>query len=151
MKKLMLFIVIASFCFSCAQNPQKKAEEGVKNYLKENLNDWDSYENVSFSNFVVINPNAEVKDSIPDSLNIEVEIDTTSISLETTDEELDRKSKELDDKLNKLLELNKIIAKRTEQQTAYSITHKYRAKNKLGAIILDEQKYILDKNFKVIK
>lgn len=145
----MLFIVIASFCFSCAQNPQKKAEEGVKNYLKENLNDWDSYENVSFSNFVVINPNAEVKDSIPDSLNIEV--DTTSINPDMTLEDMEKSFAKHNEFLRKSKQLEALIEKRIEQKTAYSITHKYRAKNKLSAIILDEQTYILDKNFKVIK
>lgn len=149
MKKLMLFFVIASLCLSCAQSPQKKAEEGVTNFLKENLNDWKSYENVSFSNFVVINPNAEIKDSIPDSLNIE--IDTTSFNPDMTLADMEKFEAKHNEFLRKSEQLDKIIAKRIEQKTAYSITHKYRAKNKLGAIILDEQTYILDKNFKVIK
>jgi hypothetical protein len=149
MKKLMLFFVIASLCFSCGQSPQKKAEEGVKNYLKENLNDWDSYENVSFSNFVVINPNAEIKDSIPDSLNIEV--DTTSINPDMSLEDMEKSFAKHNEFLRKSKQLEALIEKRIEQKTAYSITHKYRAKNKLGAIILDEQTYILDKYFKVIK
>ena len=48
MKKLLLFSVCMAILCSCNSN-QKKAERLVKQYMKENLDDYKSYEPIKFS------------------------------------------------------------------------------------------------------
>lgn len=48
MKKLLLFSVCMAILCSCSSN-QKKAERLVKQYMKENLDDYKSYEPIKFS------------------------------------------------------------------------------------------------------
>ncbi len=49
MKRFKLLLIVTFFIASCTITPQQKAEKAVKNYLKENLKDWKSYEGLSFS------------------------------------------------------------------------------------------------------
>lgn len=49
MKRLICILSVVILLCSCQKSNEDKAKEIVKQHLKENLNDWNSYEPISFS------------------------------------------------------------------------------------------------------
>jgi hypothetical protein len=46
--KNLFFIIVVFTTIGCSVTPEKKAQKIIKEYLKENLDNWNSYESVSF-------------------------------------------------------------------------------------------------------
>jgi len=161
MKKLLFLIPF--FVLSCSNSPESKAKDNVKKFMLSKLDDPKSYESVSFGKIdSVFSPFNESKEGI---------------ELQHKEDELSERVMQLSDKIEKtesISELDKIIEENKElskQRTAisdtilnkstsykgnfcgYKIKHSYRAKNKMGALVLDSCIIELDKesNVKFIK
>ena len=162
MKKSILFFVFLSAIFaSCSKTPEQKAQQSVKDYLQKNLNDAKSYESVNFGKVdSVFSSFDESKEGIELKLKENmlservVELSNRIDVAESTSElnKIIEENKELTQKRKDLVDtiFNKSI-KYKGTLCGYKINHKYRAKNKMGAVVLDENCFIMDKNFVVIK
>ncbi|MDH6308105.1 hypothetical protein M2451_002624 [Dysgonomonas sp. PFB1-18] len=178
--KISAFFLLATLAFiGCSKSPQQKAEELVKNYLKENLHDPQSYESVVFSKIDTIWDYQENKIEALEyggKTLIEKYQDTLLISnalmaLEANDMETYKsltsnigiQEKERISTLNqedkseyyktadsirqilKHFEMEKEnIKKAPPIMDGFSIEHKYRAKNAMGAKVLNEATFMID-------
>lgn len=159
MKKIIsLSLVILTFVFISCTSREKKAQKLIQDYLAANLNDASSYEAVEFSKFdSLFSPyfnTAEGKDlwekagitgtfhKRAHELKIAViyENDPEKISLyEDSIKIYEQLGDEYETKYNE---------KEKEYKGDFiglSMTHKYRAKNKLGAFVLKSHTFDFDK------
>lgn len=162
MKKLILLLFVLGL-FSCTKNPEDLAKENVEKFMKAKLDDPKSYESVKFSKM--------------DSLFTSFDESKDGIELKYQEDKLSEKSTELSNRIgvtesiseiNKILEENKkltktrndlidtFFAKSLKYKGAfcgYKIKHSFRAKNKMGALVLDSCCIVLDTliNVKYIK
>ncbi|MFZ4414579.1 MAG: hypothetical protein ACOYOV_15960 [Bacteroidales bacterium] len=159
MKKItLLFItIIAIFFVSCAKSPEDKAKAAIKEYLQKHLNDAKSYESVEFGK--LINDSTEYEDSY----NAKILMKQHIYALEAYNKDLDNGLEDRDnakvyleqanidkaeaDRLEKKIEKDK---KEFKRELCYIISHKYRAKNKLGALILQTSFFTLSEKFEII-
>jgi len=108
---------------SCSNSPTDKAQSSVKDYLKDNLKNPESYEPTSFS-----------------------KIDTFSIDYDKDKKEIEeslKDNKELRDKY--LAELKKSL------ETPYSIKHDYSVVNSDKDKVQMSVRFTLDKELKVVE
>jgi hypothetical protein len=152
MKKSILFFVFLSAIFaSCSKTPEQKAQQSVKDYLQKNLNDAKSYESVEFSNFRSDSTSYydTAKDDVFDSIRSKYESDSLfrdiNVDYQNTFIETKKRYEAAE------IQHNSNVSKFKPEFKGYIINHKYRAKNKMGAVVLDENCFIMDKNFVVIK
>jgi len=125
MKKLyfILLTVTTVYMTSCSNSPTDKAQSSVKDYLKDNLKNPESYEPTSFS-----------------------KIDTFSIDYDKDKKEIEeslKDNKELRDKY--LAELKKSL------ETPYSIKHDYSVVNSDKDKVQMSVRFTLDKELKVVE
>jgi hypothetical protein len=123
---LIITAILLVFTSSCSKTDEEKAKNSVKNYLENNLNDASSYESVVFEKFK----------KIPDINFSQVK---KQVENKYTKEILQNRFKEFNN-----------VSNLKESDLHYEILHKYRANNSLGAKILEESYFILDKNFNVL-
>jgi len=116
MKRLFILIATIAILYSCGDNNQRKAEKLITNYLKEHLDDWDSYEPVEFSELM---PHTQ-------KLDVKTEIDLLK----------DRQERYPNDGINYARKIDSLtmIYNTADSVTVcyYLITHTYRAANKFG-------------------
>jgi hypothetical protein len=161
MKKIILGLVLSVVLCSCTKSPEEQAKSNISEYLKKNMDDPSSYESVEFGKL--------------DTLHTSFSESKEGIELETKDSKLGDRVTELSNKLDlpdltlndikniqkeneqitkDRLAINDIIAKKTltykGSVNGYSMTHKFRGKNKLGAKILNEINFLLDTKLVVL-
>jgi hypothetical protein len=138
--KRILFLFFAVFALmACSQKtPQQKAEAAVKQYLQKNMDDPSSYEPVEFGKLDSAYSTLE-----DDSAYIAMNAEIAGIYPETI--------ADINKKTALQNNLTKYISSYKNKWTGYTITHKARAKNKLGALVMENLKFTLDKNFNVKK
>jgi hypothetical protein len=160
MKKIILVLVVALALFSCSKSPEKETQGNIVEYLKANMDDPSSYENVSFGKLDTLHSTyLESKEGIQLKIKEEKlaskmqllsdEIDNTESipRLNEIQKESDKITKERKD-ISDILEKKSIGYKGAV--TGFSMTHKFRGKNKLGAVILTEKRFLLDTKFNVL-
>lgn len=147
MKKLLIVLFSIFILISCSKSPEKQAKENVEKYIKAKLDDPKSYESVNFgkldSTFSLFDESKE------------------GIELQQQDEKYSQRMSELSaeidiadniSELDKIIEETKIISQKRKDLTdtifsrsiaysgkfcGYKIKHSFRAKNKMGALVLD--------------
>lgn len=144
--------------FSCT-NPENQAKENVEKYMKAKLDDPKSYESVSFGKLdSVFSPFDESKEGIELNLKedklsereaeLSAKVDVTESISEL--EKIIKESKEITQKRSDLIDT--IIDKSLKYKgtfCGYEITHSFRAKNKMGALVLDSCTVDLDTKMNV--
>jgi hypothetical protein len=148
MKKLInlgLLVVFSTIIVSCT-SPEKKAQKAIKDYLQANLNDAKSYESVEFGK--LITDSTEFYAPLYDYAIEESAYKSDSLLYDEFHDNSDKaKMLESENQLNeKKKEFEKAKAN-FKSELIYKMSHKYRAKNKLGAVILEENTFIIDKDF----
>ena len=161
MKKLFFSLILAGMLCACGNSPEKQAENRIKQYLKENLNDPSSYESISFGTLdstfssVYDDPafkelsekNQAYRDSSHKasiaSIYAKSRKETQEINLKR--DEYDAIVKELEQKRDEIRVSHK------GDFYGWSMTHKYRAKNGVGALGIDVQTFYLDKELTTIR
>jgi disulfide oxidoreductase YuzD len=161
MRKLLFFVVLSFICVSCSKTPEQKAKQAVKDYLQKNLNDAKSYESVEFGK---VDSVFSSFDESKEGVELKLKEDVLSKRVVELSNRID--VAENNSELKKIIEENKELTQKRKDLvdtifyksikykgtfSGYKINHKYRAKNKMGAMVLTEDCFILDKNFAVTK
>lgn len=157
MKRITIIItVVAAMVFSCT-SPEKKAQKLIKQYLMESLDDQKSYESVNFGSLDSVIEEELTKEyydigvkysicmtlldrslyTINDSIKCASYIDSIGLKVDIDSAEL---YKEL---LIKMAEEGKEFVM---EFIGLSMKHKFRAKNKMNATILNEIVFYFDKD-----
>jgi hypothetical protein len=150
MKKIILLVCAITALCSCGgsgnQN-EKKVREVVEAKLKTEMNDWSSYEFVS----------AEAIDTIKyiDNINYRKEYFQKSIENNkgASNYGLDYSSSITKDSII-LIGIDSIqnaMGDKVNEDVAYLYKYKFRGKNKLGAVILDEYLIYISPNWEIIQ
>jgi len=141
---LFFVFTLISLIVSCDQSPKRKAETSIKKYLTEHMHDPRSYEPVSFekidSNFSSFSDTERYKQL--DQLYKASRFNTNSAV------PLEKRMAEMDS-LRNLIEKERSAFKGKFE--GFTIVHNFRAKNKMGALILTSQEFKLDPQFKITK
>ena len=150
MKKIILLICAIITLYSCGgsvnQN-EKKAREVVEAKLKTEMNVWSSYVFVS----------AEVIDTIKyiDNINFRKKHFKSRIDMEsqlyekTSDEFYNIKKDSII--LAGIDSIQNLMGDKVNEDVAYLYNYKFRGKNKLGAVVLDEYIIYISPNWEVIQ
>jgi hypothetical protein len=144
MKKL-LFIIAAALLFSCS-SPEKKAQNLIKKYLKENINDAKSYESVLFSKLdSVFSYYWELPEYKNNKHHFDIYINlaehAVSLDLKIANEYLDS--------AKSYQEKNRIIQENFQSEfIGWKMSHKFRSKNENGALFLENENFYFDVEFK---
>jgi hypothetical protein len=141
MRKSIAILTLAIVAFSCSQ--KKTLESRVKQYMKDtvvaNFNDPSSYQFVSMA-----------IDTMSEKKSYEIELQWKGEYLENDKHRLDSVLKEKDDIMAGILrdriaadqkELDSLKANPIKDRQWYLINVKCRAKNKMGALILNNMKF----------
>lgn len=149
MKSLLLICTIAMFC-SCKNEPtiQAKTEKYIKDSLLSNFNDPQSFQLVSVDTHSItshMSAKYDIKSTMSDIDKIKSKIESNKTIFANPDKADLASLKSLDSSNKEVLA---IFDKRLKESNAQllaadtvdhvNITVKYRAKNKMGALILDE-------------
>lgn len=141
MKKLILFSLVATFLVSCSQEQKMKSE--IKEYVNTNFNDPKSYDPVEFKVIETVSSYSYAQNKIEEhKKNIEI---NQKAYLKDPNEAY----KTLIDMDKLQIEIYKDSFKSKEPR-CYIATHKYRARNAMGALILEEKAFLFDKNYKLV-
>lgn len=144
---LVCTIVALCSCGSTGNSNEKKVREVVEAKLKAEMNDWSSYEFVSL----------EVVDTIKyiDNINFRKEyfksnIDRNKEMYEKTNNELysTRKDSII---LAGIDSIQNLMGDKVNEDAAYLYDYKFRGKNKLGAVVLDEYLIYISPDWEVIQ
>ena len=139
MKKTTVLLILCVLFTACNTN-QQKAEKLVKKYLNENLVDIDSYQNIemgdvqkiSWVDLYVIEQVKELKTMKKEGIPIDNALNQQAENIENLRENLAKNN----------INPDSIIA--------YSLEHKYRAKNSLGGYVINHVKYTFDNKLETI-
>lgn len=150
MKKIILLICTITALCSCGEagnQNEKKVREVVEEKLKTEMNDWSSYEFVSL----------EVLDTIKyiDNINFRKEYFKSNIDMkrpmyEKTNDELYSIKKD-SIILAGIDSIQNLMGDKINEDVAYLYNYKFRGKNKLGAVILEEYLIYISPNWEVIQ
>lgn len=147
MKKIILLICAITAICSCGgsdnQN-EKKVREVVEAKLKTEMNDWSSYEFVSL----------EVLDTIKyiDNINFRKKYFKESIKREKDSPINFSNSIERDSLiLIGIDSIQNLMGDKVNEDAAYLYKYKFRGKNKLGAVILEEYLIYISPNWEIIQ
>lgn len=147
MKKIILLIcAIVTLC-SCEKSNEEKVREVVEEKLKAEMNDWSSYEFVSL----------EILDTIKyiDNINFRKKYFKSCIDMnkqlhgKTSDEFYNIKKDSVI--LAGIDSIQNLMGDKVNEDVAYLYNYKFRGKNKLGAIVLDEYLIYISPNREVIQ
>jgi hypothetical protein len=128
MKYLIVALIV--LFFSCKHSNEERAKSAVKEFIKQNVNDPSSYQPGEFS----IEP---VTVEIPEHKR---QLDSL-IKLMASGKITPRELSEQDSILSKKYE-DKMLS-------GWNITHAYRTKNKLGALVGEEADFFVDREYHV--
>ena len=158
--RTILAITLSILVFSCQpESNQKKAEKAVTEHLKTVLNDPKSYEPVKFDS--LRNDSTKIEEDkeyrladngyrlykkLLDNLNDESKFSTNSDDLKVNIEFM---KKYLDSMKVFNSRIDSISRSFKPQFIGYSLHHSYRAKNKLNALVLEDNTFYLDSLIKV--
>jgi hypothetical protein len=164
MKKLILIYLMAILC-SCQFTKQQKAEKLIKDYMKQHLNDYNSYQVVNtekpdtaYKDYLVDDSTGKSLFSlllaqkglvnIDDSLltaYLDKPLDLQSDSYITMSEKRLKKNQQTLEKLVNQIKQFKDSYKK--QFKGWSVKQSYRAKNGFGALRLETTLFIIDSAF----
>jgi hypothetical protein len=156
MKKLVLAVSASIILFSCSKSLDKQAQSNIAEYLKTNMDDPSSYESIEFGKLDTLHSSfSDTKEGIKlnmeedklkqqsDDLSNKLDLPDLTMkdlkSIDSENEKITNRRKEI----NNIL-MDKVLTYKGEVN-GYSMTHKFRGKNKLGAIILNEMRFNFDK------
>ncbi|QEC80294.1 hypothetical protein [Mucilaginibacter ginsenosidivorax] len=156
--KLITIFLVSVALASCTQSNEQKAQTLTKKYLDSTLNDAKSYEAVKFSKLDTLTESIDensqyrnyeqVKDSlktIADSLHNAILGAIVSSPSDTAN--LKHKADSIYSKQEKNLEDEKaFIEKFKGKPIGWVISHTYRAKNAMGAVVLSTNLFRFDQN-----
>jgi hypothetical protein len=158
---LVLLMLVNSVCSSqgAAQTKEQKAKAGILKYVKANFNDPSSYQVVESSKLFTetsVFTEEEEQKFATDSILLEMSLQFAKNEFANT--QSDTSQSKLRSMLTKYDEgLAAIAMKKMEIEwnrkpiiTGYNITHKYRARNAFGALVLMSSKYYLNTKFEVV-
>lgn len=164
-----LFLAIGVCIVACTKSPQQMAERSVTDYLKDNVNDPSSYQSISFaaidsvysSSYYTHQHNA-LSDSIDNIFFVQSLIIDNMQSLPKNpsifyggygmlvmneyQETLDSFYKVID---TYRLAQDSIHKAYKPSHMGYSIAHRYRTKNESGALVLIQDTFSMDMNYKI--
>lgn len=126
MKKTAIITFIILILVAC-NTDQKKAEKLVKQYLKENLKDADSYKNIEMG---------DVKPLTWRGLFVQEDVKKVK------NKELP--ALEFEERLKSFLNNMKEQNMNPDSIIAYTMEHKYRAKNSFGGYVISNVQYMFD-------
>ena len=141
MKKILLLSVLAVMLCACSQ--QHKAEKMVKKYLKENLDDFKSYDPISFSDLQPI----YLKDKLGEVLHTLKDFKDTSFDETRISEDSMFYATVCHDIDSVQLIYDQAIS---SEIYGWKIEHSYRASNKLGATEKYTEVFEFDKDMSEI-
>ncbi|NGM63514.1 hypothetical protein G5B30_16515 [Sphingobacterium sp. SGG-5] len=154
MKRLMPLFIIVFFLFSCSQSNESKAQKAVKKYLKENMNDPKSYEDVKWSSVdTVFAPYKGTEKSLVQLYKMDSlisELKKLSILMVTNYDKYKTYYKSTDSILNQHRKEYQLDSANYKEYIGYTITHIFRAKNGFGATVLNKNTFTLDKDLKEV-
>lgn len=127
MKKFVLLCFFASILLTGCNSPQNRAEKLVKEYLKENLKDPDSYRNIKMGHVEKLTVIGLEQLALRDKIKA---------GLISAAEALDSMGIYRNLMVNHKINPDSIIA--------YYVDHKYRAKNSYGGYDISDVKYFFD-------
>ncbi|CCZ88049.1 excisionase homolog protein [Phocaeicola plebeius CAG:211] len=145
MKKIFLIIISTTLLYSCSEKTnEEKVRESIEKYLKESMNDWDSYEFVDMG-YVdsLFNVNGEKISNINFKTNYRLDSVDCAISIEHYSEAGDKEQVEI--YKNRLDSL--IRTKNEKEFIGWETNFTFRGNNKLGAKVINTIKVQLNKNF----
>lgn len=160
MKRIILMLCAVTIA-SCS-SPEKKAEENVSNYIKAKLDDPQSYEVAESGKLV-----SEKSDMYNDPAYIKLTelykaqsdhelsmyasyVRTDSVRHPDSKETVKKYYTEAKDSSQSILNSIDKYKADFKPQDIYSMKHKFRAKNKMGGLVLDSVTAYLDKDLKVL-
>lgn len=159
MKRIILMLCAVSIA-SCS-SPEKKAEENVSNYIKAKLDDPQSYEVAESGKLLAVKSDLQndpkfiqLYERYDKDSKFEISAYGTLLGTSANHPETRKMAEDLyksaqDSAKAALDEVKKYKAK-FKPQDIYSMKHKFRAKNKMGGLVLDSVTAYLDKDLKVL-
>ena len=158
MKKIILAITLL-LVVSCTKSPEDQAKKNITEYLKKNMDDPSSYESVEFGKLDTLHSAFnESKEGIAlrnEDAKLELKMDDLSKELDTNPQSINRLKQiqvTSDSITKRRREINDVQLKNANYKgdfVGFNMTHKFRGKNKLGAVILNEKRFLLDTKFNV--
>ena len=161
MKKVMLLSVMVMFLFSCSN--KSKVEKNVKEYLRQNLSNFSSYDPVEFGDLQINYthyPDTPEGDSLFKKMNsYKFDIDDLNNMRYDYVEWHKYTNKQINDSIKKMTikyESIKNIFNYKDQHfkeipNGYWISHKFRCADKGGDMDIRYYHFILDDDFNVLK
>jgi len=154
MKKLFVIFSIVLFISACSKQKTKEglAKLNIKSYIDSTLNDPKSYESISFGNLDTL-----YNTVYTDSAYLRLEIISTDIEIENSNlliKDYDKWNahkpiyQKTIDSIKKLEDI--AMSNYKPRFIGYQMTHKLRAKNALGALMLQEWRFKFDKKCDII-
>jgi hypothetical protein len=155
MKKILSLVLIVMVFTACTNN-EKKAKKLIKEYLKTSMNDFSSYEPVEFSK---LDSTFSYYRDTDEGKKLKGQLKSTmeswqwwselaqNASSPTASEVYLKYSKENGIKYDSLQNLDSIAEQSFKpEHIGYAMSHKFRGKNALGAIMLNESGFYFDKD-----
>jgi len=158
MKKIIyLSLVISVFTLVSCNSNEKKAKKLIKDYLSKNLNDASSYEPVEFSK--LDSTFSSFYFSSEGQKLTEKEEFAHNRAFDLSIEDVLEENPKIQDSIRIYKQIEETSKKAYEEKeltyvgefNGWKMTHKYRAKNGLGAMILGTTNYTFDKELTVVK
>lgn len=152
-----LFLLILS---SCNKSVQEKSQVLVKEWMDKNLNDPSSYTSVEFSNIDTLDFNDTQESEKLDSeiVILKATLMADSVIAEALGEIWDGSGKTTfsDDSDIKIQLINKqndyrIAEENFKKEIHLFLTHKFRSKNEMGALVLNEMKFQINSDVTLIE
>jgi pyruvate/2-oxoacid:ferredoxin oxidoreductase beta subunit len=158
MKKIILGLSLVIAFASCTKSPENQAQENVQEYITTKMDDPKSYESVTFGKLEKGKSSYQDEEKYK-NLVLEYEdmdkrvSDAYDFAMSMTHEETIKRATKSYNSLasmrsSYLTQIEKYM-KTYKPVDIFKIKHSYRGKNKMGALILDSCKVILDKDLKV--
>jgi glycyl-tRNA synthetase alpha subunit len=158
MKKIILGLSLVIAFASCTKSPENQAQENVQEYITTKMDDPKSYESVTFGKLEKGKSSYQDEEKYK-NLVLEYEdmdkrvSDAYDFAMSMTHEETIKRATKSYNSLTSmrslyLTQIEKYI-KTYKPVDIFKIKHSYRGKNKMGALILDSCKVIMDKDLKV--
>lgn len=145
MKKLCFLLLASALFYACGEKTNEdKAKESIERYLKESMNDWDSYEFVDMGYLdSLYNVNGEKISEIEFEVNYRLDTMSYAIMMNSLSEIGAKEEAEVyKDKLDSL-----IRTQYDKEFIGWETNFTFRGSNKFGAKVINTLKVQLDKNF----
>jgi glycyl-tRNA synthetase alpha subunit len=158
MNKIILGLSLVIAFASCTKSPENQAQENIQEYITTKMDDPKSYESVTFGKLEKGKSSYQDEEKYK-NLVLEYEdmdkrvSDAYDFAMSMTHEETIKRATKSYNSLTSmrslyLTQIEKYI-KTYKPVDIFKIKHSYRGKNKMGALILDSCKVIMDKDLKV--